>query len=91
MVLSLSGNFIAADVEKIGQVVRRTVAKGSKSERMAVMLVTADGDFVLRRMGGNPFHDPDLEKMVGKTVRSEGEVAPGYTFLARNIVPLKPG
>lgn len=75
-------------MEKIGRVIRRKIAAGSKSEREAVMLSTADGDYVLRRMGGNPFHDSDLEQMVGKTVRGEGEVASGYTFLVRNIVPI---
>lgn len=64
---------------------------GSKSERDAVVLSTSEGDFVLRRMGGNPFHDPDLEQMVGQTVQSDGELAPGSTFLARQIIPLKPG
>jgi hypothetical protein len=25
-------------------------------------------------MGGDPYHDPDLEKLVGKTIKAEGEV-----------------
>jgi len=53
------------------------------------MLSTPEGDFVLRRMGGNPYADPELERMLGQTVRSEGELVGGYTFLARQITPVK--
>jgi hypothetical protein len=35
---------------------------------------------VLRRQGGNPFHDSELEKLVGKTIEVEGKVT-GYTVL----------
>ena len=37
------------------------------------MLDTEAGSFILRRAGGNPFHDPDLERLVGKRIRAEGE------------------
>jgi len=76
-------------MEKTGQVIRRRIAAGSKSERDALMLSTPEGDFVLRRMGGNPYADPELERMLGQTVRSEGELVGGYTFLARQITPVK--
>jgi hypothetical protein len=78
-------------MEKVGKVIRRRIAVGSKSERDALMLSTADGDFVLRRMGGDPFHDPELEQLVGQTIKSEGELAAGYTFLARQIMPVESG
>jgi hypothetical protein len=86
MMMTLWKKSSAADkMEKIGQVIRRKIAAGSKSEREALMLCTAEGDFVLRRMGGNPGNDAELERMVGQTVKSEGELAGGYMFLARQI------
>lgn len=63
-----------------GSVVKRRFAKGSKSERDAIFLVTSDGDYVLRRQGGNAYHDPDLERLVGKKIRCTGFVT-GYTLL----------
>jgi len=38
-----------------------------------VRLDTDEGSFVLRRLGGNPLFDPELEKLVGKTIRCTGE------------------
>ena len=61
-------------VERSGRVSRQLVAPGSKSEREAVVLDTEDMQYVLRRMGGNPFADPQLDELVGKTVRAVGEV-----------------
>ena len=63
-----------------GRVVRQPFAVGSKSERQAVMLATADGDYVLRRRGGNSFADPKLDSLVGKTICCTGFVH-GYTLL----------
>jgi hypothetical protein len=63
-----------------GQVVKAQFASGSKSEHEAVFLHTDKGRFVLRRAGGNPFYDPELENLVGKTIRGRGE-REGYTFL----------
>jgi hypothetical protein len=61
-------------------VTRRPYAAGSKSEHEAVMLVTDEGEFRLRRKGGNPFHDPSLEQLVGREIEAEGTVA-GPTFI----------
>ena len=47
-------------------------ATGSKSERQAMFLATKDGTYVLRRRGGNPFFDPVLERLVGKTIHCKG-------------------
>jgi len=66
--------------EFIGKVSRKPFAVGSKSEHEAVVLATNRGEFVLRRQGGNPFFDPDLEKLVGKTIRCRGNPA-GYTLV----------
>ena len=63
-----------------GQVIKKPFGVGSKSEHMAVQIVTAEGEYVLRRRGGNPFRDEELEKLVGKTISAEGEIM-NYTFL----------
>jgi hypothetical protein len=63
-----------------GQVVKKSVAAGSKSARDAVMLVTDEREYVLRRQGGNPFADPVLDDLVGQRIQCEGNVH-GYTFL----------
>jgi hypothetical protein len=63
-----------------GRVVRRRVNAGSKSERVAVLLAGDHGEVVLRRQGGNPFKDPELDALEGKTIEAEGESA-GTTFI----------
>jgi hypothetical protein len=63
-----------------GQVVRAQFAKGSRSEHEAVFLNSDKGRVVLPRADGNPFSDPELEKLIGKTIRARGD-ATGYTFL----------
>jgi hypothetical protein len=57
-----------------GQVVKGSFATGSKSEREAVYLETKGNRYLLRQMGGNPYHDPELEKLVGKTIAAQGEI-----------------
>ena len=64
-----------------GTVVRKPFGRGSKSEHNAVWLVTSDGEFVLRRAGGNPFSDPGLEKLVGKRIECTGHLVGGYTLV----------
>ena len=63
-----------------GTVIKRVFALGSKSEHEAVYLVTDQGEFVLRRQGGNPFSDLELDRLVGKQIRCEGDLV-GYTLL----------
>ena len=63
-----------------GHVIKKPFASGSKSEREAVVLVTEEGEFVLRRLGGNPFFDAELENLVGKTIHCDGDLT-GYTFI----------
>lgn len=65
--------------ERVGTVVRRHVSGRSKHAHEAVVLETAGGDLILRREGANPFHDPELQALVGKTLRCQGEVD-GATF-----------
>lgn len=63
-----------------GHVVKRPFARGSKSERAAVMLNTPKGAYVLRRRGGNAFADPKLDGLVGKHVSVEGNLH-DYTLI----------
>ncbi len=65
---------------KVGKVVRKRFAEGSKSEHDAVMLVTGDKEYKLRRQGGNPFFDPELEALVGRTISCQG-LEHDYTFI----------
>ena len=59
-------------VEFEGRVIQHLTAVGSKSERKGVFLETPEGSFVLRRRGGNPFVDPVLQELVGKTLHVKG-------------------
>ena len=63
-----------------GSVVKRPFGVGTKSEHDAVFLVTKDKQYVLRRQGGNAFHDPALEQLIGKQIQCTGTVI-GYTLL----------
>jgi hypothetical protein len=65
--------------EFAGKVTKRPFGSGSKSEHEAVYLETKDTSFVLRRQGGNPFSDPQLDRLVGKTIRCRGEPS-NYTL-----------
>jgi hypothetical protein len=57
-----------------GRIESRLLAAGSKSEHQGVVLVAADGRaHALRRAGGNPFRDPALEALVGRSVTLSGQ------------------
>ena len=59
-----------------GKVERALIAPRSKSQHVGVVLRTAAGDeYVLRRRGGNAFHDAVLERLVGATITGLGSVA----------------
>jgi len=67
-----------------GAVTRAPFGTGSKSERMAVWIETAEGRFVLRRKDGPALDDKALDKYVGKRVTCGGFVV-GYSLLADKI------
>ena len=71
-----------------GRVIRARTAAHSKSERVAVRLVTDAGEFVLRRKGGNAFSDSALHAIVGRTIECEG-IIHGNTLIltAWEVVP----
>jgi len=68
-----------------GEVTRRRYAPGSKSEHDSVMIVTDQGEYRLRRRGGNPFNDPSLDELVGKRIEAAGIVA-GPSFILEGDV-----
>jgi hypothetical protein len=65
-----------------GQVTRQVVAAGSKSEHEAVVLLTDSGPLKLRRAGANPFHDAELEKLIGHNIRCDGVVHAGQLLMS---------
>jgi hypothetical protein len=67
-----------------GRVSQGEFGKGSKSERQAVFIDTAEGQYVLRRKDGPAFGDDALKKYVGRTVACDGFLA-GTTLLAERI------
>lgn len=73
--------------EVTGEVIIRPIAEGSKSERNAVFIQSAAGTFLLRRQGGNPFHDDALEKLAGKQIKVQGLLDKNL-LLAREIEEL---
>jgi hypothetical protein len=73
--------------ELSGEVVKGPFAVGSKSEHQAIYLMSSRGRYVLRRQGGNPFHDSALDKLVGKNIRGRGVIT-GYTFLVTDWTEL---
>ena len=64
-------------VRMAGHVVRKRVNPGSKSDHEAVVLVCAQGEFTLRRRGGDAFADQALDPLVGKRIQATGVVSAG--------------
>ena len=69
-----------------GSVVRMRIAPGSKSDRWAVVMINdADSrEYVLRRLGGNPFRDPELDELVGHHLSCEGDLS-GQTLILKRF------
>lgn len=67
-----------------GEVIKKTFAKGSKSEHDAIYIVTDQGEFVLRKTDDNPFENKALQKFVGKKVNAEGKLK-DYLFIADKV------
>ena len=64
-----------------GRVIHKRINVGSKSEHEAVVLVSPDGEFKLRRQGGHPFDDPDVHALVGTRIRAQGFVSAGQFIM----------
>ena len=72
---------MADEIELTGKVVLQEFGKGSKSEHEAVFLVVGDKKYKLKMKGGNPFHDPVLNKYVGKKIRVIGNDTERYFII----------
>jgi len=72
--------------EFVGKVTTGPFGTGSKSEHQAVYIETDRGKFVLRREEGNPFYDPELQSLVGKTIRCDGEIDNYVLFASKCAV-----
>jgi len=64
-------------VRMAGQVIRKRINVGSKSDHEAVVLVCAQGEFKLRRRGGPAFVDEALDALVGQRISASGIVSAG--------------
>ncbi len=77
-----------------GRVIKKLRGKGTRSEHQAVYLSSPRGDFKLRLQGANPFHDPALERLVGKSISATGEVDKDsnefYASDWKEVTPAKP-
>ena len=67
-----------------GHVKQGIYAKGSKSERNAVFIETADTTYILRYKTGPVYDDPELVKYIGHYVQCEGFLVKN-TLLAERI------
>jgi len=72
-----------------GRVVQKRINIGSKSEHDAAVFIAGDGEFKLRRQGGHPFADPQVQSLVGKRIRAEGFVSAGQFIMERyEVLPV---
>ena len=55
-----------------GRVTKKKIYAGTKSEHEGLVLLSAEGEFKLRRQGGNPFWDEALVSLEGKEIECEG-------------------
>jgi hypothetical protein len=67
-----------------GRVTQAEYGKGSKSQRQAIFIETADAKYLLRRKTGPVFADPELLRYVGHDVECDGFVI-ATTLLAERI------
>ncbi|MEP6738019.1 MAG: hypothetical protein ABJA70_21015 [Chryseolinea sp.] len=71
-------------VKLSGIVVQKAFGKGSKNEHQAIYIETDKGDFVLRKVGDNPFENKAIVNLVGQRVEVKGTIK-DYLFLADEI------
>ena len=63
-----------------GRVTKKMLYGGTKSEHEGLILVTLQGEFKLRRKGGNPFQDDTLAQLEGSEIEGEGIIR-GQQFI----------
>ena len=66
-----------------GHVTKKILNRGTKSEHEGLVLLSPEGEFKLRRQGGNPFWDETLASLEGKDIEGEGIVRKQQFILSR--------
>ena len=56
-----------------GEVYTKRVGKKSKTDYDAICIKTSRRHYVLRQPGQGPFKNPELEQLIGKKIKAEGE------------------
>ena len=75
----MSSKKIRTDEKELtGKVILMKFGKGSKSDHDAVYLDTGKKKYRLKRRGGNPFHDPSINELVGKSIKARGIITPYF-------------
>ncbi len=64
-----------------GRVLLRPEATGTKSEHDAIVLETRQGTFLLRRVGGSAYRDPELVKLINRQISCLGALHQGTLIL----------
>lgn len=67
-----------------GKVVKKLFSKGSKSEHLAFYLQTGKDEWVLRKIGDNPFENNALAGFENKQVVCKG-YKEDYVFFAEDV------
>ena len=57
-----------------GHVTKKLLYAGTKSEHEGIVLKSSQGEFKLRRKGGNPFWDEAIAYLEGKEIEGEGVI-----------------
>ena len=65
-----------------GRVTKRLLYPGTKSEHEGLVLLTPEGEYKLRRQGGNPFWDETLASLEGKQIEGEGILRKGHFIMS---------
>lgn len=64
-----------------GIVKRKVIRRGTKSEHQALVLVLPEGEYKLRRVGGNPFWDETLAPLEDQVISCTGELDGNEIFM----------
>lgn len=66
-----------------GHVTKKLLNQGTKSEHEGLVILAPEGEFKLRRQGGNPFWDETLSSLEGREVEGEGILRKGQFIMSK--------
>ena len=66
-----------------GRVTKKLLYAGTKSEHEGLVLLTPEGEFKIRRQGGNPFWDGTIASLEGIEIEGEGILRKGQFIMSR--------